>query len=77
MSCNILKAVVVSTNMQKTIVVEITKYVKHKKYKKFFLKKTKLFVHDPFNFCSTQDVVLIKKSKSFSKKKHWILMKKL
>lgn len=71
-----IKATVISTKMHKTAVVIVSKRVKHKKYIKFIIKKTKLFVHDPNRICSINDIIVIKKSKSFSKKKHWLVIGK-
>lgn len=77
MSENNLKGTVVSTKMDKTAVVSITKKVKHKLYGKFVKRTTKLFVHDENNICTIGDTVFIKKTAPFSKKKNWIFLSKI
>ena len=71
-----LKALVIGRKMNKTAVVVISRKVKHKKYVKYVERITKLFVHDPTNKCVVNDVIFIKKSKPFSKKKHWLFVNK-
>lgn len=65
---------VVSNKMDKTIVVRIERLVEHPKYGKYIRQFTKLFAHDEVNQCAEGDVVAIKQSKPFSKKKAWILV---
>lgn len=76
MSKKELKAIVCSVKMDKTAVVLLFRKVKHEKYKKYVEKKIKLFVHDPTNICNIGDVVFVKKTRPFSKKKHCILIRK-
>lgn len=77
MSENNLKGIVISTKMNKTAVVSITKKIKHSLYGKFVKCTTKLFVHDENNFCIVGDTVLIKKTSPFSKKKNWVFLNKV
>ncbi len=70
------KGIVINTKMTKTAVVFVSKKVQHKVYVKYVEKKVKLFIHDPNSVCSVNDVVLVKKSRPFSKKKHWIFVRK-
>lgn len=65
---------VVSNKMDKTIVVRIARLVEHPKYGKYIRQFTKLFAHDENNECSEGDVVEIKQSRPFSKKKAWVLV---
>lgn len=65
---------VVSNKMHKTIVVQIARLVEHPKYRKYVRQFTKLFAHDENNECSEGDVVEIKQSRPFSKKKAWVLV---
>jgi len=65
---------VISNKMHKTIVVKIERLVEHPKYGKYVRQFTKLFAHDENNECMEGDVVAIKQSKPFSKKKAWVLV---
>jgi small subunit ribosomal protein S17 len=67
----ILKGVVVSDKMAKTVVVEVTRFVEHPKYQKR-IKKTKLYkAHDENNEKKVGDVVEIEETKPLSKDKHF------
>lgn len=74
MKSKALTGIVFSKNMNKTIVVKITKMIKHKKYKKFIKKTTKYFIHDEKNIHKKGDKVNFKKTAPISKKKHWALI---
>lgn len=65
---------VVSDKMHKTIVVEVARLVRHKKYGKYLRQFTKLFAHDENNDCHEGDLVEIKQSRPVSKKKAWVLV---
>ena len=67
----ILKGVVVSDKMQKTVVVEISRMKKHPKYKKYFKVTKKFKAHDENNTHKTGDKVLIQETKPMSKEKRW------
>jgi len=66
---------VVSTSMDKTIVVEIERRIKHPLYKKFISKTTKLIAHDEDNSSKVGDVVSLVQSRRISKRKSWSLEK--
>ena len=67
----VLKGYVVSEKMDKTIVVEVTRFVEHKKYGKR-IKKTKNYkAHDADNAKKIGDVVEIEETKPMSKDKHF------
>ena len=67
----VLKGVVVSDKMDKTVVVEVTRFVEHKKYGKR-IKKTKNYkAHDADNAKKVGDVVEIEETKPMSKDKHF------
>ena len=66
---------VVSTSMDKTIVVEIERRIKHPLYKKFISKTTKLIAHDEDNSSKVGDVVSLIQSRPISKRKSWSLEK--
>ena len=65
---------VVSNKMDKTIVVQIERKVKHPLYEKYLRRFTKLKAHDDKNACNIGDVVMIKQSRPLSKTKHWVLV---
>ncbi len=66
---------VVSTSMDKTIVVEIERRIRHPLYKKFISKTTKLIAHDEDNSSKVGDVVSLVQSRPISKRKSWSLEK--
>lgn len=65
----VLKGVVVSDKMDKTVVVEVTRFVEHKKYGKR-IKKTKNYkAHDEQNAKKVGDTVEIEETRPISKDK--------
>jgi len=72
----ILKGVVTSDKMMKTIVVEVSHMKKHPKYKKYFKVSKKYKAHDEENQYHTGDQVLIKEIRPMSKEKRWIVVRK-
>ncbi len=72
---NFLKCYVISNKMNKTLVVSITKIVKHNIYKKYLKKNIKMYVHDEKNICKIGDYIEIKECRPLSKKKTWIFSK--
>ena len=69
-----LTGVVVSDKMDKSIVVQVERHIKHSVYGKYIKRSTKLHAHDPKNQCKTGDVVLIKECRPLSKTKNWELV---
>jgi small subunit ribosomal protein S17 len=67
----ILKGVVTSDKMDKTIVVKVTRFVEHKKYGKRIKKTKKYKAHDEENIKKIGDVVEIEETKPISKDKHF------
>jgi len=67
----ILKGVVTSDKMDKTIVVLVTRFVEHKKYGKRIKKTKKYKVHDENNSKKVGDIVKIEETKPMSKDKHF------
>jgi len=65
---------VVSNKMEKSIVVQIDRKVKHPKYGKFVRKSTKLVAHDEQNECGIGDTVKIMETRPLSKNKCWRLV---
>lgn len=65
--------VVVSTKMQKTIVVEIEMRKAHPKYKRVMKSNKKFYAHDEQNSARLGDVVRIREARPLSKLKRWSL----
>ncbi len=65
--------VVVSTKMQKTIVVEIEMRKAHPKYKRVMKSNKKFYAHDEQNSARVGDVVRIREARPLSKLKRWSL----
>jgi small subunit ribosomal protein S17 len=66
--------VVVSDKMEKTIVVEVLRKVKHPIYGKFIKRTSKFAAHDEKNECRTGDTVRIMETRPLSKSKCWRLV---
>ena len=65
---------VISDKMNKTIVVQIERKVKHPLYGKYMRRFTKMYAHDEDNTCRIGDVVSIKQIRPLSKTKCWNLV---
>jgi small subunit ribosomal protein S17 len=65
---------VVSTKMQKTIVVEVSRRVPHPLYKRIIGKRKKFYAHDEQSTAKPGDVVRIVESRPLSKLKRWTLV---
>ena len=72
----LLSGVVVSSNSNKTIVVKVTRRVKHKLYRKIISRSKKYHAHDENNKYKKGDLVKIIESKPISKLKTWQVLKK-
>ncbi|MEX2369053.1 MAG: 30S ribosomal protein S17 [Candidatus Paceibacterota bacterium] len=66
-----LHGVVVSTNMDKTAVVSVSRFEKHPKYLKYIKKEGKQLVHDPEEQAQTGDKVIIEEMRPVSKRKRF------
>jgi len=64
---------VVSTKMQKTIVVEVEMRKAHPKYKRIIRSTKKFYAHDEQNSARLGDVVRIRETRPTSKLKRWAL----
>jgi 30S ribosomal protein S17 len=67
----ILSGVVISSNLNKTITVNVTRRIKHKLYKKIIRQTKKYHAHDENNEFNVGDTVSIIESKPISKLKKW------
>ncbi len=66
--------VVVSSKMDKTIVVAVERKEKHPLYGKFVKKTTKFYAQDEKNECREGDTVRIMETRPLSKTKNWRLV---
>lgn len=62
---------VISNKMDKSVVVQVDRRIRHKLYGKFMRKRVKYMADDPNNICNIGDVVLIEECRPLSKKKRW------
>ena len=67
----ILSGTVISSNSNKTIIVNVTRRIKHKLYKKIIRRSKKYHAHDENNEFKIGDNVSIVESKPISKLKRW------
>ncbi len=70
----VLKGAVVSSAMDKTVVVEVVSLKAHRVYKKRYRTTTKYFVHDKENQCNKGDIVTIAETRPVSKNKRWRIL---
>jgi len=66
---------VTSNKMQKTLVVEVRRKVRHPLYEKFVSKRTKLYAHDEKSEAKIGDVVEVVQTRPLSKTKCWRLVR--
>ncbi len=62
---------VVSSKMDKTVIVLVERLIKHRFYKKYIRRRTSFSAHDEKNACNVGDKVSITESRPFSKTKRW------
>jgi small subunit ribosomal protein S17 len=65
----ILKGVVVSDKMDKTVVVSVSNFIKHPKYGKYYKVTKKYKAHDEENKCKIGDKIEIVETRPISKDK--------
>ncbi len=70
----VLNGVVVSDKMDKTVVVSVTRFVKHPKYQKFVKISKKYKAHDENNAHKVGDTIEIIESRPLSKDKHFTVV---
>ncbi len=72
----VLSGTVVSSGSNKTIVVKVTRRVKHKLYKKIISRSKKYHAHDDKNEFKVGDIVSIIETRPISKLKTWSAISK-
>lgn len=70
-----LKGVVISAKMQKTVIVQVERVLKHPKYKRMIRRFSKFKVHDENSVAKVGDRVEIMETRPISKDKCWRLIK--
>lgn len=73
----LLKGIVVSDKMDKTVTVLVNRYKKHPKYEKRYKVSKKYQVHDKENKYKVGDKVIIQEGRPVSKQKRWRVIKKI
>ena len=62
---------VVSNKMDKSVVVQVDRRIRHKMYGKYISRRVKYMADDPDNVCNIGDVVMIEECRPLSKNKRW------
>lgn len=65
---------VVSNKMDKSIVVEVLRRVRHPKYGKFVKRTSRFMAHDGTNDCNIGDTVRVMETRPLSRNKCWRLV---
>ncbi|HAJ44922.1 MAG: 30S ribosomal protein S17 [Candidatus Azambacteria bacterium GW2011_GWE1_42_9] len=73
----ILRGIVVSDKMAKTVIVKVDRYKKHPRYNRYYKVSKKYKVHDENGEFHIGDKVTIKEIKPVSKDKHFSAVKKI
>ena len=71
----VMRGMVTSTKMDKTIVVQVDRKVRHPIYEKFVSKRTKLYAHDEQSEAVVGDIVELSQTRPLSKLKRWRLLR--
>jgi len=72
---NLLKGIVVSAKMDKTVVVSVSRFIKHPLYGKFYKVSKKYKAHDEDNKYKVGDKVEIVETRPISKDKRFKVIK--
>ena len=63
--------IVISSKMDRTLVVAVVERVRHPKYNKFVMRTKKLYAHDEANDAREGDKVRVMETRPLSKSKRW------
>lgn len=69
----VLEGMVVSNQMDKTVVVRVERLVQDPRYKKYVRRYSKFMAHDESNACAKGDRVQIIEHRPLSKNKRWMV----
>ncbi len=64
---------VISSGMEKSVVVSVDRLFKHRFYEKTIRRSSKFMAHDEKNECQVGDQVKIEETRPLSKRKRWIV----
>ncbi len=67
-----MTGIVVSTKMEKTAVVSVTRVFLHAKYRKYVRRRARYMAHDEAGVCAVGDQVVIEECRPLSKHKRWV-----
>lgn len=76
-SGKMLNGTVVKAAMQDTATVEVSRYVQHPKYKKYYTISKKFLAHNPGNMAGVGDKVVIKEGRPISKNKRFTIVERI
>lgn len=76
-SGRVLRGVVVSDKMAKTVVVAVSRLKKHAKYRKYFRVTKRYKAHDEQRAYRVGDAVVIREIRPRSKDKRWTVARKI
>ena len=62
---------VISNKMDKSVVVQVERRVRHKFYSKYIRRRARYMADDPGNICNVGDLVMIEECRPLSKRKRW------
>jgi len=65
---------VVSDKMDKTVIVQVERRVKHPRYRKYVNRRKNYKAHDEGNAFSVGDTVTIQESRPLSRTKRWVVL---
>ena len=71
----VMRGTVTSNKMDKTLVVQVDRKVRHPLYEKFVSRRTKLYAHDANNEAMVGDIVDVTQTRPLSKLKSWRLLR--
>lgn len=73
----LMQGFVVSNKMQKSVVVLVSRLVKHPKYGKYIKKTKRVMAHDEHDVCNEGDKVQLSPTRPLSKMKRWEVLEVL
>ncbi len=69
-----LRGIVVSAKMSKTVVVEVRRFIKHRKYGKYLVRSKRYLAHDEAGQAKEGDKVEIASTRPLSRRKSFRLV---
>jgi len=75
MDRKIMRGKVISDKMEKTVVAEVERLIRHPLYEKVIRKVTRLYVDNPDNQAKAGDEIEVIETRPLSKLKRWKLLR--